>query len=401
MILMLITSLAQAQSQKKATINVFLDCRGCSETYIRDHISFVNYVRDKENAGIHMLATRQRNGSGGVEYTLRFIGRKQFEDKDDTLLYTSPKSDTREERRKGLVKYIELGLLPYITDKPIAKDLSINYDSGAGQTSKPKKDKWDHWVFEVSLNTFLSGEQTQKHLYLSGGARAERVTSKWKINLNYHRNYNRRSYTQNDTTSTYISQGQWFNSTAVKSLSDHWSAGIFVMANHSSRNNIKLSYSGSPAIEYDVFPYDEYSEHEISFRYTLSATYHNYDQVTIFNKTKETLLQQQLQSHIDINQPWGEFRSRISASTYMHDLNKNRLDIHLNLDFRIFRGLSLNLSGRYSWIHDQLSIPKGEISSAEQLLNLRQQATSYSYGASIGIDYSFGSIYNSVVNPRF
>lgn len=392
---------AWAQSSKNKTIDVFLDCRGCSETYIRDHISFVNYVRNKENASVHLLATRRHTGSGGTEYTLKFIGRKQFKGKNDTLRYISPKSDTREERQQGLVKHVKLGLLPYINDKPVAEDLTINYKAQKQAQATPKEDRWNHWVFEVSLDTYLSGQETRKHLFLSGGVSAERVTHDWKINLNYERNYNRRSYTQDDTTNTYITRSQFFNGTVVKSLTDHWSAGIFTEANHSSRNNIDLSYSASPAIEYNIFPYAEYSEHEISFMYTLSAAHYNYSQPTIFNKTEETLFRQRLRANIDINQPWGEFRSRISASAFMHDLNKNKLEIHMNLNFRIFRGLSLDLSGRYSWIHDQLSIPKGEITDAEQLLNLREQATSYSYGASIGIRYSFGSIYNNIVNPRF
>jgi len=400
-ILLSFSAPAWAQSSKKFTIDVFLDCRGCSETYIRDHIDFVNYVRDKENASVHMLATRQHTGSGGTEYTIRFIGKKQFKGKNDTLVYVAPKSDTQKEEQEGLVKYIKLGLLPYVNNRPIAQDLSISYESDGEKKAGSKKDEWDHWVFEVNLNTYLSGEQTRKHLFLSGGLQAERVTKEWKINTNYNRNYNRRSYTQDDTTNTYTTRAQWFNGTVVKSLSEHWSLGVFIGANHSSRNNIDLGYSGSPAIEYDIFPYEEYSDHEISFMYTLSVVHNNYEKTTIFNKKKETHLKQRLQSHIDINQPWGEFNSHISASSYLYDFNKNRLDIHLNLNLRIFRGLSLDLSGRYSWIHDQLSIPKGGISSAEQLLNLRQQATSYSYGASIGIEYSFGSIYNNVVNPRF
>jgi hydroxymethylpyrimidine pyrophosphatase-like HAD family hydrolase len=85
----------------------------------------------------------------------------------------------------------------------------------------------------------------------------------------------------------------------------------------------------------------------------------------------------------------------------LHDFNKNRLDTEVELDFRILRGLSFNVSGEYAWINNQLSVPAGDITDEEQLLNLRQRLTSYSYEVRFGLEFSFGSIYNNVVNPRF
>jgi hypothetical protein len=34
-------------------------------------------------------------------------------------------------------------------------------------------------------------------------------------------------------------------------------------------------------------------------------------------------------------------------------------------------------------------------------LRLRQLATSYTYFINLGLSYSFGSIFNNIVNPRF
>jgi hypothetical protein len=52
-------------------------------------------------------------------------------------------------------------------------------------------------------------------------------------------------------------------------------------------------------------------------------------------------------------------------------------------------------------IHDQLSLPKEDIATEEILLQRKQLATQYQYWASIGFSYTFGSIYNNIVNPRF
>jgi len=68
---------------------------------------------------------------------------------------------------------------------------------------------------------------------------------------------------------------------------------------------------------------------------------------------------------------------------------------------RIFKGLSVTLNVEAARINDQLSLRKGELSEAERLLRLREQATGYEIGTGIGLTYTFGSIYNNIVNPRF
>jgi hypothetical protein len=41
------------------------------------------------------------------------------------------------------------------------------------------------------------------------------------------------------------------------------------------------------------------------------------------------------------------------------------------------------------------------LSGTEVLLRLRELATEYSFDFGVGLSYTFGSIYNNVVNPRF
>lgn len=388
------------------TIRVFIDCNRCDRSYIRDEIGFVNYVRNKEDAQVHLLITRQRTGSGGTEYTLRYIGRKRFTNRNDILKYDSPKSDTQDEERVGLVETIKVGLIPYLTQTKVINDLDINYEASEEIQSSSESDKWNYWVFEIEGRSFFNGEETNSELFLSGGISADRVTQDWKINMGYDYDYNRQTFSSldslgNENTDVFISRGQRLEGRVIKSVSNHWSAGLFTESNSSTRNNIALEIYGGPALEYNIFPYEEYSEREISFMFIMATGYSNYEEITIYNKRSDFLIRPELRSRMTFTQPWGEVEGRVNASAYMHDITKNRVDLNMELDLRIFRGLSLSISGRYSLINDQLSIPKGEITDAEQLLNLRQQGTSYSYRGSVGIEYSFGSIYNNIVNPRF
>ena len=51
-------------------------------------------------------------------------------------------------------------------------------------------------------------------------------------------------------------------------------------------------------------------------------------------------------------------------------------------------------------MRDQLSLAKAAASDADILLQLRQLATSYTYGGYLSLSYTFDSLFNNVVNPR-
>jgi hypothetical protein len=59
------------------------------------------------------------------------------------------------------------------------------------------------------------------------------------------------------------------------------------------------------------------------------------------------------------------------------------------------------MSGSFAFVHDQISLPLGVSTLEDVLLQRKMQATDYSYYTYFGFTYTFGSIYNNVVNPRF
>lgn len=399
-LLLLPNSLAAQDSLD--TINVFLDCRrACNESFVREEIQFVNYVRNVEDSDVHLLIISQRTSNGGEEFTLQFIGENMFSGIDKTDTYFSAESDTEVERRTGLNHRIKLGLLPYLTDRPIADRFSINYiDADIPDNSQSNLDKWNYWVFDINADTDLEGEKSEKNFSLNGRVSAERITPDWKFEFQMDNYFERQTFKDDSVESTFTSESRGADLLLVKSLNEHWSAGISTRANHSTRNNYNLLLEGSPAIEYSVFPYREFTRRQITFKYRLTGGYYDYNEVTVYGQNSEYLMKQQLTSDIQFTQPWGEFEARVNGSAYLHDFTKNRIDTEVRLDFRIYRGFSVYMSGEYAWINNQLSIPAGEITEQEQLLDLRELATSYSYELRFGLQFSFGSIYNNVVNPR-
>jgi hypothetical protein len=396
-----------ADLQGKAP-TVFIDCGFCDENYIRTEISFVNYVRDRLLADVHILITTQPTGGGGREYTLTFIGQNRSAGMNDTLTFTTRPSDTQDMIRSALVHHLKIGLVRYIGKTPLAQHLMVSYRQPSRVTDL--EDKWDYWTFSINMNTNLNGQKASSFVYLFGGLSARRITQEWKIRLSLNANYNESSFTYEVTrasgttesiTTKSFSRGQNFNALIVRSITDHWSFGGFGSAFTSTYTNAKLSWNLAPAIEYNLFPYSQSTRQQLRFLYRVGFTSARYYEETIFDRTQETLWNQSLSVSLDLRQPWGSVNTSVEGSHYLHDFGKRRLSVSTGLSLRLIEGLSLNLFGNYSRINDQLALRKGRASQEEVLLQRRQLATSYNYYAFVGLGYTFGSIYNTIVNPRF
>ena len=72
-----------------------------------------------------------------------------------------------------------------------------------------------------------------------------------------------------------------------------------------------------------------------------------------------------------------------------------------DVSVRVARGLSVGAELNASRIRDQISLPARGASPEEILLRLRQLRSGYEYNFGLNITYSFGSIFSSIVNPRF
>ena len=169
----------------------------------------------------------------------------------------------------------------------------------------------------------------------------------------------------------------------------------------STYENIKFSLSPQPAIEFNLFPYSESTRRQLRFLYRVGFHSVRYREKTIYDKTSENLWKESLSVTLDLKEKWGSISTTLSGSHYFHDFSKNRLTLFNILNLRLFKGLSFFAFGGGSRIHDQLFLIKGEANLEEVLLRRRQLETSYDYFFSIGLSFTFGSIYTNVVNPRF
>jgi len=390
----------KSDSLRKDALNVYMNCPTCDMDYVKKDITYINYVRDQKDAQLYILVTGMSTGSGGGEYSIFFIGQKEFKGKNDTLKFDVSPNDTDDEIRKMGNQMLKLGMMSYVEKTPLAKEIKIDFDKPSEATEL--KDPWNSWVFSINGNGYVSGQEAIKYYYLYSYIDAMKVTEKMRLDFTANFDVQQTKYKIDDTT-TIVSQtnSKSLYGIYVGNLGDHWSAGGSASANTSSYSNLKFSVYFMPAIEYNLFKYAESTRRQLRFKYTIGIEHNDYIDTTIFNKTKETLPSHSLSIAYKVIEKWGSISTSIYGSNYLNDFSKNSLSFNTSLDIRIFKGLSLNLYGNLQLIHDQIGLPKAGATPEEILTQQKQLATQYSYYGSAGLTYTFGSIYNNVVNPRF
>ncbi|MGB9836143.1 MAG: hypothetical protein ACPLRX_05335 [Candidatus Saccharicenans sp.] len=370
---------------------------GPVETFSRA-IPFATFSTDREKANVVVEISRSLS-EGQEVYRVKFTGRLEFAGRDYLAEFSLPVNPEPEVLQKEVVRVVKLGLLPYAGRTPEISRLKIKLEEEVKPTAVV--DPWNFWVFSLSTNSFLNGQKGLAYDSLYGNFSANRVTPEWKIRLSLSGSYYRNSYDYEGQSYISSSRGGSFRVLVAKSLGEHWSLGSFASVTTSTYQNIKLAASVSPAVEYNIFPYSESTRRQLRITYSLDLGPCIYHEETIFDKTKEFLVRENLSFTLELKKKWGTISTSVEGSHYFHDFSKYRIEFNNDLSIRLFRGLSFNLYGGYSRIHDLISIAKAGASWEDVLLMRKQLATSYNYYFSIGLSYSFGSIFSNVVNPRF
>jgi hypothetical protein len=381
---------------------VFVDCRRCPDAHIRSEITFVNHVRDAALAQIHVLITDQQTGAGGRQYTIAFIGRNGLTGVDHTLTYTAPPRATDAETRDGLTAMLKLGLVPYLLQSPLAARLNVGFDGRTrGAPAQAGTDRWRNWTFEVYGGGNFNVESTQDSWSARYGFYANRVTEDWKVRLRPYFNFDQRTIRREGRDDIVVAQRRHgFESYLIHSVGRRMGVGIFADYTTDSRENLDHGVTLTPAIEYSVFPYSEATRRAVTFTYRLGYELVDYVEETIYEKHEEALLNHALNASVQVRQPWGSISSGLTGSSYLHNADYHRIALNGNVSFRLGGGVSLNIGGNYQRINDQLNLPRGEASLEDILLQRRRLATAYRGSGSIGLSYTFGSIFSNVVNPR-
>ncbi len=407
------SALSQQEGEdiRAGALNVFLECaaRGCEASHYRTEITYVNWVRQVQDAQLHIIMTSQTTGSGD-EFRLDFIGRGDLEGNDDQLTYSHSDTDSDDARTQGLTGVLAVGAARYALLAGQEGPFLVNTGGNEGRGQRPElppglqgevNDPWDYWVFRVGGSVQYEDEDLKEEKRYSSNFSANRTTELWKISLSGRGSY---TDTQGETSSgpyEDIRKEGSVDGRIFYSLAERWSVGLEAGASTSTRNNQDLGARIGTGIEYSFFPYRDWTRRRMTAQALIYARYFDYEQETQFNKMSETVMEGALKWALSFRQPWGTASLNASAEAYLHDPTTfYRLSSGGQFSVRIVRGLEWNVGASISSIQDQIFIPLEDLSDEDILLGRRQLPTDSQLCLSTEFSYTFGSIFNNVENNR-
>lgn len=398
-IMLLIAHTAMAQSDFP---KIFINCLNgnCDLDFMRSELENFNFVRDRLLSNIEIIVIEQDNSSGGKKITVSFIGRASFSGKEDVVTFSVLPSETADQIRNRLLNSIKIGLITFLKNTPAQDRISVNFED-VEAASSAVYDKWNYWVIEPGISGTAEGGSNNFTADIHAGGTINRITdqSKFLVAAGYDFGYNRYKLDGEKIA------GQWKSYDAVffyvKSLNSHWSAGGLYGLEHNSFENIKLLHKAALALEFNIFPYEQNTRRQVRFIYQLGGTNFRYLDTTVFDKTKETRAYNRLSAITELNRSWGTVNLFVHGQFFLDKPEQHHAGGGAAIKLRLFKGLSFITSGEWYYIKDQVSLLKNNLDDNDYLLGAQQLPTNFNFTFECGITYTFGSIYNNVVNPRF
>ncbi|MFM8567611.1 MAG: hypothetical protein ACKOCV_08005 [Gemmatimonadota bacterium] len=398
---------SEAQGVIDTRVRVFLDCQtfGCDRNFFITELPFVLWTQDRLDADAHLLVTRLGTASGGGEYTVTLYGHRRFEGRADTLVTTLPPNTTDDVRRRELARLFKLGLVSYVTRLPGQERFAVTYTAPANVPAAPKmtemQDPWNLWVYRTRLNGGGGAESRASNYEVTGNLTASRITEDWKVIFYFQNEYRYNRFKVTDTTSReYIRRNGDAIARVVRSITDHWSIGSGLGGGYSEFRNIDLYQLVDISAEYNLFPWAEATSRQLVLATGIGVRRYEYASETIYGETEETRPLARVMLAGESRQPWGSIDAALRYNRFLMADNRFSLAFNGRTNIRLTRGLSLEIRGEAAKVNDQLYLPRGGASEDEVLTRQRALATAFRLTGSVGLNFTFGSIYNTIVNPR-
>ena len=381
-------------------LKVNLDCSFCDDDYMRQEIDYVDYVRDQGNADVHIFYVRNSSGGGGRVYEISFFGKNDFEDSFFKLQLATSKLDSPNEVRAKIKETTAAGLVPFLYNSRPGYSINVTQEEISENelnVDHPNKDPWRSWVFEIYGSGDFEWESQQREIEFEYGLEVDKITPEYRFSHDLYNSTEKRII--QDTREIKITRS-FYSGRYIKSIDGHWSTGIFTRLESNSYRNIDLLSKSSIALEYNIFPWAMLSKKQFTFNYQIGYLYQEYGVETIFDQMNDLVPVHTLGAEIIFNRPWGRIDNEIEYSQFVNNPERRRLEWDFNIRVRLFKGLSARFSGGYEIVRDQINLSKGEASIEDIISKQREIATEFGGDFTIGLSYTFGSIYNNTVNNR-
>ncbi|MEX2180649.1 MAG: hypothetical protein WD771_01280 [Gemmatimonadaceae bacterium] len=398
---------ARAQADRPERLTVFLDCRtfGCDRNFFIEELPYVLWTQDRLDAEVHALITGLGTAAGGTQFTIALLGQRRLAGRADTLVGTIPPNSSDDQRRREFARVLKVGLGPYLLGTAAGERLSLDYRPAAADSAlgglRGISDPWNFWVYRISANGNVGAESRASDYEVEASLSATRITEDWKIIFGARYEYEATTFELDSGSVSFALRSAEFESAFLKSVTEHWSVGTGLSFALDDFNNQDFAVELDVAAEWNYFPWREATRRQLVFIAGISNRYFDYSQETIYLRQREFRTAAVAKVAVETRQPWGSLFGGVEHIRYLHDTEIYSASVYLNMDVRISRGFSVFFGGNAARVNDQLYLPRGDASDDEILTRQRALATAYRVNAYAGVSFTFGSIFNTVVNPRF
>ena len=410
-----------AQTAEDTRLRVFLDCQTggggpggggpgggfnpCDRNYFITELPFALWTQDRLDADVHLLVTRITTGAGGGEYTMTFIGQRRFQGRTDTIITFLPPNSSEDMRRRELTRIAKIGLAPLALRLPGGDRFALSYTAPVNEATIPAMssfdDPWDFWVYRVRLNGTGNSESRSSSYEVTGTVNASRVTEDWKLAFNGQNEYKANRFQLSDSTERrFYLRSLEASARVVRSLSDNWSICARVVGGLSEFRNQDLYDQADVSAEWNYFPWQQATSRQLTALVAVGTRFFDYRETTIYGRDEERLSVARVILAGETRQMWGTLDGSVRYTQFLHDPNVYSATFTGRTSFRITRGLSLDIRGEAAKVNDQLFLARGSASDDQVLTRQRALATAFRLSGNVGITFTFGSIYNTIVNPR-
>ncbi len=393
-----------AETEVDPTIpKVFVICDFCDMDYYKNEIAHLVFVRDQRMADFTVLFRMINTGSGGNEYTLEFNGNNSYEGITVREKFNSTPNMSQNIIREGLLASLNRGSLHYLIHSPLAPNIEYEVKGlNSGQPADSIRDKWNLWIFNVNTSLFGSGQEYTNNLNLGASFSANRTSEKnlFETGFWYNKNSSVFKIDGQDPIRYNILEYGVYSQDAV-SLGKHWAVGYNSGIYAATVSNLRSNLIIAPTVEYNVFPYSEATKKQFRFNYQLGFRQSSYVEPSYRNHTSDLFLSQFFNVRYRLVKNWGNIGMGVGMLHLYDTEHFYNLNFSPSISWNIFKGLNFNVQGSYSIVRDQYFLKLDDATSTEIITGQTQLKSAYNFYVSMGINYSFGSIYNNVVNVRF
>lgn len=384
----------------RTVLRAFLDCReGCDRDFIVTELTWVDWMRERLDADIHVLVQAIATGSGGSRVDVIGTGQRGFAGRVDTVRFITDANDSNDAIRRQMLRAIGQLLVAPASKSDAGRFLTVAYAPPPG--TRLARDRWDFWVFRASALGSFNHDARTRFETLQGGVSADRTTPVWKVRSGVDVNYAESRFRLGSGGDLIATRRLFLGDVFVaRSIGAHWSVGGAASVTKNELQNIEQATRLAGVVEWDLFPYEEFQRRRLTVLYTAGVRASRYDALTLYGKTDESQPLHSLDATFTTRKLWGDARISLQGEQYLDALAFYRASLNGGVSVNFGRHFSVNVAGGATRDRAQRYLP-GSGSAQADLVVQQRLFSDYRLFGQVGFTYRFGAIFNAIVNPRF